>query len=471
MSFPRGGKTHKVRRMRWLCLFALMFACSSSSSQLSDAGTCQTADCAPPTGLAVRAGNQFALIQWNAAGASVIDYRVTVSSAAGVLVHQSARTSLLFPGLANGVPYQVTVASTIASGTGPPSAPVVVTPQVLCDRGFALYRTFPAGTAPSIVVAADFDNDGFPDLAVTQAAGVSVLRNDQLGNFDSKTDYPLATSPGFLVAADFDSSGLPDLAIGGASTTLFHNDGTGKFDGGVDLGFASTTLATGDFNQSGLPGLAAASAGSTSVRIFAGGSSADGGLSDAGTVALGLVPGFLAVGDFNADTIADLAAVNASQPADGVVLSGTDAGTYSAPASLTTGSNALSLAAGDFNADGLSDLATGGADGQLHVQLNLDGGTFSAQQAFDAGAVPDFLVAADLDLDGFSDLVYTASTQNRLGVLMNAQDGGFANPMLFPTGGHPSSVAVADFNNDGFPDLAVANAQDGTIGIYISVCR
>jgi FG-GAP-like repeat len=461
--------------MRWACLFGLMIACSSSSPS-SDAGTCQSADCAAltaPTGLTVSAGNQFALVRWNAGSGT--GYLVTATTSGTVLAQKTTQTGLLFGGLTSGSNYQFTVASTVADGTGPASAAVAVTLPAVCDRTFALYLTFPAGTGPTTVVAADIDNDGFIDLAVTQANGVSVLINDQQGNFTNKTDYPLATSPGFLVAADFDSSGLPGLAVSGTSTTLFLNDGSGKFDGGVDLGFASSFLVTGDFDNSGLPGLVAASSGSATARVFtnSGLAAVDGGtaLNDAGTVNLGLVPGFLVAGDFNADTIVDLAAVNGSQANVEVVSANADGGGgFLPPVAWDGGSNALSVAAADFNSDGLTDLATAGADGQLHVQIS-DAGTFAAQQAFDAGALADFLVAADLDLDTFSDLIYTASTQNRLGVMFNAQDGGFAPAQIFSTGVHPSSVAVADFNDDGFPDLAVANTADGTIGIYINVCK
>jgi hypothetical protein len=458
---------HKVRRMRWLCLLAMVAACSSSTSQLTDAGVCETPACAPPTGLTAGTGSQFALIHWNAASGSVIDYRVTATPQTGnPITHQETQTSLLLGGLTNGVAYRITVASSTAAGTGPASAAVLVTPQGLCSRGFALYRSFPAGTSPSTVVAADLDNDGFADLAVTQANGLTVLINDQNADFSKRTDYPLSTSPGFLIAADFDNSGLPDLVASGSTTTLFLNDGAGRFDGGVDLGFASTTLTTGDLSLTGLPDLVAGSSPGTSARVLA---FADGGFSDAGIISLGFAPGFIAIGDFNADTSLDLAAVNPLQ--SGVNLSFTNAdGGPPVLTALDAGSAALSLVAADFNADGLIDLVAGGADGQLHVMYN-DGGVFAAPLAFDAGAPPGFLVAADLDLDAFNDLVYTASAQNLLGVMFNAQDGGFAPPLLYPTGNQPSSVAVADFNNDGFPDLAVANTQDGTISIYLNICR
>jgi hypothetical protein len=452
--------------MRWLCLFGLLAACSSSTSQLTDAGTCFAADCVPPSGLTVSVGSQFALIHWNAAGADVIDYRVTATPQTGApITHQEPRTSLLLGGLTNGVAYRITVASSTAAGTGPASPALVVTPQGFCNRGFALFRTFPAGTSPSTVIAADLDNDGFADLAVTQAGGVTVLTNDGSADFSKRTDYPLSTAPGFLVAADFDSNGLPDLVASGADTTLFLNDGTGKFDGGTGLGFASTTLAAGDLSETGLPELIAGSSSGATVLV-----SADGGFAGAGTLPLGFAPGFIAAADFNADTVPDLVVTNPAQPEVELLLIGSDGG-FLAPAKVATGSNALSLAVADFNFDGLTDVATGGADGQLHVMLNLDGGSFAPPQAFDAGAPPTFLVAADLDQDTFADLVYTASAQNKLGVLFNAQDGGFAPPLLYPTGNHPSSVAVADFNNDGFPDLAVANTADGTIGVYLNVCR
>jgi hypothetical protein len=81
---------------------------------------------------------------------------------------------------------------------------------------------------------ADFDNDGSPDLLVT-IAGSSVknylYRNDQHGNFTKVTTGPVATEGGKSICAawaDYDNDGFLDLAVsnrGDQNEFLYRNNG------------------------------------------------------------------------------------------------------------------------------------------------------------------------------------------------------------------------------------------------------
>ncbi len=121
-------------------------------------------------------------------------------------------------------------------------------------------------------VAADFDNDGFTDLYMTQAAWFSagpnrVFQNDGGTGFVDRTrtsgDAPLIEQNSCGAAAlDFDRDGLVDLAVTGtqgATLRLLRNKGDFVFEdvseqaGILPLVAVTVGLAVGDFDGNGYP--------------------------------------------------------------------------------------------------------------------------------------------------------------------------------------------------------------------------
>jgi hypothetical protein len=74
---------------------------------------------------------------------------------------------------------------------------------------------FPAGSNPTSIVVADFNDDGLPDLVVTASGddAFGLLLGSGGGLFDLPIEVPVGTTPDSVASADFNGDGLPDLAI------------------------------------------------------------------------------------------------------------------------------------------------------------------------------------------------------------------------------------------------------------------
>ena len=312
------------------------------------------------------------------------------------------------------------------------TAPASVT--ILLGKGngaFTALAQKPAtGTNPSAIVAADFNSDGKLDLAVLNVGDgnsngtVTILLGNGDGTFTSGTQSPATgPEPGALVAADFNGDGIPDLAItdyaandtAGNLTVLLGN-GNGTFTAAgpsPEIGGASFGLTAADFNGDGIADLAfiVPHDGSGLIQVMLG--DGDGTFGAPIAISTDIDPGSIAVGDFNGDGKLDMA-VTTNPGLE--ILRGNGDGSFTTESVGGPQGNALAL--GDFDGNGKADLALING-GNLAVLLGNGDGSFTANATSAAtGQSPNGAVAADLNGDGLPDIAIANGSQNTITVLL-----------------------------------------------------
>ncbi len=337
------------------------------------------------------------------------------------------------------------------------------------DGSFEQPTTLSAGGDPTSLVAADFDGDGNPDLAITTGVGaVAVLRGNGDGTFQPHVDYPGGFGPVRIIATDMNGDGKLDLVIslttgiptyGAVSILLGVGDGTFQ----VRREYATGTfgpLVAGDFNGDGNQDLAIAKGGNTASVLLGSG---DGTLEHPTDYGTGNGVAAVATGDFNGDGNLDLVVANSacSCPHGTVsLLLGNGDGTFRPRADFATGEVPIALAIGDFNQDGSLDLAVANSlDGTVSILLGNGDGTFAPQVTFATGRGPSGIIARDFNSDGKLDLAVANVLDNNLSILLGNGDGTFQPHVDYAAGPGAAGITADDFNGDGKLDIAVANTH------------
>lgn len=222
--------------------------------------------------------------------------------------------------------------------------------------GFTIHATIAVGNYPRGITQGDFDGDGDIDLAVgCNTAGIFILDNDGSGNFTQTLALSGANRHG-MVAADFNNDGFPDLLSSGGA--LLVNDQAGNFNflTGFSNGFS---VAAADFNGDGLLDIAQGRVITNDLRILR---------NDAGTfsetqlIAADGIIWSICAGDFDGDGDQDLVIADEASPTLTLLVNDGN-GTF-APGSFDTyGGQPKSIGGADFDGDGDVDLAVSALEG------------------------------------------------------------------------------------------------------------
>lgn len=201
------------------------------------------------------------------------------------------------------------------------------------------------------------------------------------------------------------------------------------------------------------------------LALFASSAGAQISFQPAQSIPAGTNPDGVAIGDFDGDGDADLAAT--VDVPDSVVVLANTGGSFSLLSSVATGAGTSPhrLVAGDFDSDGDLDLAVSLQNtNQVRVLSNNGTGGFSLGAVVTTGAEPRDLVVGDVDGDGDLDIASANRTGNSVTVLRNGGAGTFTAQTV-GTGQEPRELAVGDFDGDGDLDLAVSAHDDRRVDI------
>ena len=395
--------------------------------------------------------------------------------------------------------------------------------------GFASAAAATTTAAAAGNLQADFNNDGFADLAIgapfedlgglADAGAVTVVYGTSTGLAGAGSQVFTQDSPGVagsaevedlfglaLATGDFNQDGFADLAVGVPQEAL----GAVRGAGAVNVLYGSSAGLSGVGSQlftQDSPGIATTAA---SFEFFG---------------------NDLTSGDFNHDGFDDLVvgvpfeSVGGAFDAGAVnVLYGTATGLTGTGSQLFTQNSTgvagtaeqsddfgFALAAGDFNHDGFDDLAVGApgegvngvfAAGAVNVlpgsaaKLTGTGSQLFTQDspgigstAEDEDSFGDVLAAGDFNHDGFADLavgvpfedvgtLFLAGAVNVLygsaglltgvGSQLFTQDSPGVGGAAEETDHFGFTLAAGDFNNDGFADLAVGAPLEGVGRVQVA---
>ena len=342
----------------------------------------------------------------------------------------------------------------------------------LAGCGGDSYYTY---TAPNSVVVADFNGNGYNDVAIANAYIDQTSSTEQ---------------PGYVSLAMQNTSSPGTFA----ATVHFATDGD------------PSAMAVGDIAGGGSVDLAVANYNKGTISVLLETSPKSGTFQKQISVPTGgAYPNDVAICDVNGDGLADLVVANGNYNGGSVLwIPQTAAGQFGSPVTIgamptdtgdgaTVPDPAYGVACGNLNGDGHSmdvvvtswyeDLTTGdvyGASGKVSVFLHdpNNPGSFLPRIDYEVQGIVHRVVIADMNQDGMLDIVVSNEGvgSDAIGapganiLLQNTAAGAttptFATPVTVTTDS-AVSLAVGDLNGDGMPDIVIASGYENADAVEV----
>jgi len=246
---------------------------------------------------------------------------------------------------------------------------------------------FAVGNNPRSVIVADFNGDGFLDLAIANQGdnSISLFRGNGDGTFTEFPSSPFKltntttiseSAPVAMVSGNFrnqintiNNGAEVDLAIvnqvsnnvtillssvdSNLNVTLAEAPGSP-----IPVGTTPVAIATGDLNADSVPDLAVVNQGDSTVSVLLGSTNLDGTFTQAtgSPLATAATPAGIAIANFANGTVPDIAVTNKGSSTVGVYL-GLGSGTFASRIELNTPPGPAALIASTLTTSRLPDIA------------------------------------------------------------------------------------------------------------------
>ena len=362
------------------------------------------------------------------------------------------------------------------------------------DRSYARRDTVPIGIAPAGLVVGDLNNDGLPDLVLTDAAtgGVEVYLATGDGAFlppQYAVPLPHAAPIAFALPGVTDVVTIND--DGNILARLGSPAAPGEFGSPVNSSAGSDNRIRdwAEVATVGVPEIALLDSRLPFVYVL---KTDNPNPSDSIVVPLpaGGIYSRVVSGDLNGDGLGDLVVLDRRTNQVLVYFQGADDQFRQRQGPIDVGIGPTDVTIADLNRDGLPDLiVSNGFSGDVSVIPGGPGGVFGPEVRYPGGlgapgvvATPDAPARAStdapigvatgvFDASGLIDVAVVEHGSDRISVLKGQPGGGLAGPTpatTYPTGDAPTQILAAPLGRDGRLDLVVLNEGSQDISVFVN---
>jgi hypothetical protein len=348
---------------------------------------------------------------------------------------------------------------------------------------------YPSGHGTTAIAQADFNDDGFLDVATTnQSSGnVTVLFGNNDGSFDAPLMLGSGGGPRSIVAADFNNDLLPDLIVRNDDNTseigLLINNGAGGFNNVLTFDYNSNSnqsvkMEGADVDNDGKTDIVINDYSSNELIVLRNNGNST--FTTLDVLSTSSMPDRMALGNLNNDNFPDLIVSyypnSVSNDSISYYVNNGD-GTYGSRTTLFVVDFAAKkeLLLTDLNNDGLDEIICEGA-ADLRVFVNSPALTFTAHPSVFTGGYAAQILTGEFNGDSDADLLSVDYTSGVLCVIPGDGDGTFQPFQAYSVNGGPNGGVIGDFDNDLRADFIAANQQgyvafvkgnvDGSFGSY-----
>ncbi len=254
------------------------------------------------------------------------------------------------------------------------------------------------------IAAADVDGDNVPDLILIAFDRFTVYYGDGSGGFPTQSTFP-ASEARLLASADFDSDGFVDLAIAYNQdvTRVFLNDTSGGFVEHATLVMKNDKeLRAVDLDADGHCDLVSVSIGG-GMTVAKG--TGTGSFADVTLYPTSHRPRGVGFADFDGSGLIDIVVAHLESVR---ILPNRGDGTFDSIAAVPAPGRPTDLATADLDGDGHLDFVTADHDSDTLTVYSGDGtGGFAPAASYPTVEAPERLLIAELDRDGNADAAVT----------------------------------------------------------------